>query len=46
VEAPAGQMPPQVQAPVQQEASAAVVPVAVSSARRLGHRWGVHAHLR
>ncbi len=43
-EAPAGQVPPQVQAPVQQEASAAV-PVA-SSARRLGHRWGARAHLR
>jgi len=45
-EPPAGQVPPQVQAPVQQEASAAVVPVAVSSSRRLGRRWGSHAHLR
>jgi RNA polymerase sigma factor (sigma-70 family) len=43
-EPPTGQVPPQVQAPVQQEASAAVAPIAVS-ARRLGHRWGVHTHL-
>jgi RNA polymerase sigma factor (sigma-70 family) len=44
-EPPTGQqLPPQVQAPLAQETSAAVPTAA--SARRLGHHWGIRTHLR
>jgi RNA polymerase sigma factor (sigma-70 family) len=43
-EAPTGQVPPQVQTPLPQEPSASSATAA--STRRLGHRWGVHTHLR